>query len=386
MGNYSSSTGENESVGSEKDSVNTPRLTRSKSTEKMLSTEAHLNDGIGMDSSHGLLKRVYVTVPKGVRSGQYFTVHINGQDLEIRCPPAYSRISDRIVVELPIDSNPALVAENLSNIGKRTGAAVNNKADSCSSKSDHIGKKRSGPDRVYVSIPKGVRCGQYFSVNVRGHDLMVRCPPAYSRISDRVLVELPAEGPSAAKEWVGPDEASEAVYRIAPADANGISNDDFDGGKNGVQRQRSFSFHSAKPAHTNLSPYKQPHVESKPVRTYVTIPKGVRSGQYFTVHVRGHDLKVRCPPAYSRISDRVLVELPAEEPVSSNCEAGESPVGNKGARSVQSAPDQLNRIESADMEGSELTSALLGSRGTQVVSSSSTGRNESHTPLLKDSE
>lgn len=384
-----------------------------------------LAENVGMDSSHGVLKRVYVDVPKGVRSGQYFTVHVNGQDLEVRCPPAYSRISNRVVVELPIDSNPALVAKNLPPRVSTSLSASVKSADKEGSVNPPTQIKKS--KRFYLTVPKGVRSGKYFPVHVQGYDLMVKCPPAYSRISDRIVIEVPADLIN--EDEITPGHEPE-MYRMNKKE-RGVSLDE---GKPHESETRgsevlSQTSEGSKPAGTAASlitPIKPTGNKAMVERVYVRIPKGTRSGQLFTVNVRGHDISVRCPPAYSRISDRVLIEVPLEPPSdtpvvmesrnvvsvpsSRMSETGAAQVNigvgrhadenaavisrlhqGQGARSVQSAPEDISLDIISRKDGKPAThglSTVLNSVATGGVMSSSAAKKKKGdtASLLKDSE
>jgi hypothetical protein len=395
---------------------------------------------VGMDSSHGVLKRVYVDVPKGVRSGQYFTVHVNGQDLEVRCPPAYSRISNRVIVELPIDSNPALVAKNLPPIASvKDKSSEKALSESGKESSEKGAAKAPAPKskRFYVTVPTGVRSGKYFPVHVQGYDLMVRCPPAYSRISDRIVIEVPADLMS--EDQVTPGHEPE-MYRLSKKERGVSVGSESESRAAEVRAGETLSQTStdAKPAITAASlitPIKPAPAGSnaKVERVYVSIPKGTRSGQLFTVHVKGHEIKVRCPPAYSRISDRVLVEIPLAPPAGSPIVvedanivsvpssrmsepdvslAVSSPFGHmnedaivtptsltpkgRATRSVQSAPDDISLATVANREGARpaggASSFVMGSvaSGTSGVMSSAkknkSAGDKAKASLLKDSE
>ena len=398
-----------------------------------------LEKGTGIDSSHGTLRRVYVTIPKGVRTGQYFTVHVNGQDLEVRCPPAYSRISDRVVVELPADSNPASLAQKLPAppvpISKvNTGRTDSEKASDCDQET-----ASTKPLRFYVTVPKGARTGKYFPVHMGGQHFMVKCPPAYSRISDRIIVEVPHDAPFGP----GTDRNNEpAVYRIDDKAGEGMRSQGGEGGGATHEVQSDTGQAPAPVQHSGNRPRgnSNPEIGTRPTqhmpgvgsndtvrvdRIYVRIPPGTRSGQFFTVHVRGHDIKVRCPPAYSRISDRVLVEVPAASDSTQSGESNpplppESPLPTsllplsagagvsldenvlssscsleprgRAAKSVQSAPDVVVNEGSGGKNkaaGADVASVLFGSSASIISGIDKKTGKKSHKlkgELLKDSE
>jgi len=82
-------------------------------------------------------QQFYVTVPRGVRSGQEFPVLAGGHQLMVRCP-AGVRTGDRIVVSAPT---------------------------------------RRGTEAYMATVPQGVGPGDQFPVLVNNQQMMVTCPP-----------------------------------------------------------------------------------------------------------------------------------------------------------------------------------------------------------------
>jgi hypothetical protein len=95
-------------------------------------------------------QRFYVTIPRGIQSGQSFSVLVNGQQIFVRCPPG-SREGDRLIVTPP----------------------------------------RTPPQQFVVTVPSGVQPGEQFRVSINNREVLVTCPPGVLP-NERVTFNLPS--------------------------------------------------------------------------------------------------------------------------------------------------------------------------------------------------
>ena len=94
-------------------------------------------------------QRFYVTIPRGVQSGQHFAVLVNGMQMMVKCPES-NKPGDRLIVTAP----------------------------------------KSEAQQYVVTVPQNIRSGQQFRVTINNQEVMVTCPDKV-RPGQRVTFNLP---------------------------------------------------------------------------------------------------------------------------------------------------------------------------------------------------
>eukprot|EP00979_Chaetoceros_neogracilis_P018839 scaffold11289_cov256-Chaetoceros_neogracile.AAC.1 len=125
-----------------------------------------------------------VQVPAGVRPGSTFPVSLNGQTIQVQCPTnARPGMTVRIVPP------PSLLAPPT---GMQSATSLNRPPDGRGQNSNtRTNKTRKTVNQTFeVTVPKGVRPNQPFSLIAGGQRVLVTCPPN-ARPGTRIRFQLP---------------------------------------------------------------------------------------------------------------------------------------------------------------------------------------------------
>lgn len=154
-------------------------------------------------------QRFYVTIPRGVRTGQHFAVLVNGQQMMVRCPEG-NRPGDRLIVTSPQRQQQQYVVTVPPNVqalqqfrviinnqevmvtcpqGVRPGQRV---TFTLPHQQDKAPIAAPNHQMFEVMVPEGVRPGQPFALKANGQTVMVTCPPAV-RPGQKIRFQLPIQ-------------------------------------------------------------------------------------------------------------------------------------------------------------------------------------------------
>jgi hypothetical protein len=151
-------------------------------------------------------QRFYVTIPRGVRPGQHFSVLVNGQQMMVKCPEG-NRPGERLIVTAPRSQQTQYVVTVPGNVrpGQQFRVMINNQEVMVTCPRDvHPGQRvtfqlpfqekppQAAPNHQMfeVTVPEGVKPGQPFALIANNQRVMVTCPPNV-RPGQKIRFQLP---------------------------------------------------------------------------------------------------------------------------------------------------------------------------------------------------
>jgi len=133
-----------------------------------------------------------VPIPAGITGGKNFRVYIEGQQLQVTCPPGLTaRNLVRVAAPAPLPTTP-------NNTTPTQGIDIANSNDSTSTDNNEQQQRLLQRPEVTmqtfeVAVPQGVRPGQPFTLIASGQRVLVTCPPN-AVMGQRIRFELPIAG------------------------------------------------------------------------------------------------------------------------------------------------------------------------------------------------
>lgn len=348
-----------------------------------------------------------VRIPQNIRPNQEFPVYAGSRVVRVRCPPN-SRPGQDVQITIPPED---LVTRTSTNVAVLTSAddsfvgggavrmdsetrLVNNSIHDRGSANSGSGSNHSNTNnnmpppsapaptpappqqqpqmQAYnVRVPSHARPGQTFSVSVNGQTVQVQCPPN-ARPGMNVQINFPSTNPPSRS---GPPPGMQSATNLSRPPPGGISSNN---GSNNT--------------HANSN--------SSPTRTVtqmfeVTVPRGVRPGQPFSLMAGGQRVLVSCP-SNARAGSRIRFQLPMSVPGNGNSNsnstsstAGSSGGGGNGRSSKSSGGNDVMEgvalkydtqdgwIRTVRVTDMKFTWIKLDENG-EIVSSTSTSKFDVH--------
>jgi len=241
------------------------RLNKLLKKEKSKNTEDDVTVATNGTSSVTGTKLFRIKIPDGIRSGEQFQVCLaDDRMVRVRCP-----VNGRPGQIMSINVPDGMGTRNNEENGTEAMGS-NNNSNSSRMEQDTPGVVACGPEiregqQPYnVPIPAGVRGGQQFPVQIKGHQLMITCPAnAREGMSVRIL---------------GPSSSTDSTRRL-----------DVGNRRQNLRLNRS---------------------ERSQFQTFeVVVPRGVERGNPFALIAGGQRVLVTCP-ANANYGQRIRFQLP----------------------------------------------------------------------------
>ncbi len=312
-----------------------------------------------------------VRIPHNVRPNQEFQVYAGSRIVRVRCPPN-SRPGQDVQITLPAENIVTRQSQNVAVLtspddeGVGGGAVrMNSQArlinssiqddtvNNCSNNDNTTTHPQQQPQmQAYnVRVPNHARPGQAFAVSVSGRTIQVQCPHN-ARPGMTVQIRVPAPTP--------PPGMQAATNLSRPPESRPGNN----------QGQ-----HSATNRRTVTQMFE------------VTVPRGVRPNQPFSLMAGGQRVLVSCPPD-ARPGSRIRFQLPVSVPDTGSTMNAHSGGKNNGDDTVMQGRamrynTQDGWIRTVRVTDMKFTWIKVDQKGEIVSSSSTAGFDVDNTAYVR---